>query len=66
LRPVAQSKSEFKAAYPACAGIEPAVANVATQNGRRLKLHYLGTTKNDAWLHTRARRSTCAPCYAKA
>jgi len=45
---------EFKAAYPTRAGIERTVAHVATQNGRRVKLRYLGTTKNDAWLHTRA------------
>ena len=45
---------EFKAAYPTRAGIERTVAHVATQNGRRVKLRYLGTTKNDAWPHTRA------------
>jgi hypothetical protein len=43
-----------EAAYPTRAGIERTVAHVATQNGRRVKLRYLGTTKNDAWLHTRA------------
>jgi hypothetical protein len=45
---------EFKAAYPTRSNIERTVAHVATQNGRRVKLRYLGTTKNDAWLHTRA------------
>ena len=45
---------EFKAAYPTRAGIERTVAHVATQSGRRVQLCYLGTTKNDAWLHTRA------------
>lgn len=45
---------EFRAAYPNRAGVERTVAHVATQNGRRVKLRYLGTTKNDAWLHTRA------------
>jgi hypothetical protein len=33
--------------------IERTIAWTATQNGRRVKLRYLGTTKNDAWLHTR-------------
>ena len=45
---------EFKAAYPTRSNIERTVAHVATQNGRRVKLRYLGTTKNDTWLHTRA------------
>ena len=44
---------EFKAAYPTRASIERTVAHVATQNGYRVKLRYLGVVKNDAWLHTR-------------
>ena len=51
----AQARSpEFKAAYPTRANVERTVAQVATQNGRRVKLRYRGTAKNDAWLHTRA------------
>jgi hypothetical protein len=34
--------------------VERTVAQVATQNGRRVKLRYRGTDKNDAWLNTRA------------
>ena len=45
---------EFQAAYPTRASVERTVAHVATQNGRRVKLRYLGVDKNDAWLHTRA------------
>jgi hypothetical protein len=33
--------------------VERAVAQVATQRGRRLKLRYRGTAPNDAWLKTR-------------
>jgi hypothetical protein len=33
--------------------IERTVAQVATRGGRRLKLRYRGTTKNNAWLKTR-------------
>jgi hypothetical protein len=33
--------------------IERVIAWTATQNGRRVRLRYIGTTKNDAWLHTR-------------
>jgi IS5 family transposase len=33
--------------------VERAVAQVATQRGRRLKLRYHGVTPNDAWLKTR-------------
>jgi DDE family transposase len=45
---------EFHTAYPTRAGVERTVAQVATQNGRRVKLRYRGVTKNNAWLHTRA------------
>jgi hypothetical protein len=44
---------EFKQAYPTRSAIERIIAWTATQNGRRVKLRYLGTSKNDAWLHTR-------------
>ncbi len=44
---------EFKRAYPTRSDIERAIAWVATQNGRRVRLRYIGTAKNDAWLHTR-------------
>ena len=33
--------------------IERIIAWTATQNGRRVRLRYLGTARNDAWLHTR-------------
>ena len=33
--------------------IERVIAWTATQNGRRIRLRYIGTVKNDAWLHTR-------------
>jgi IS5 family transposase len=45
---------QFKKDYPTRSNVERTVAQVATQNGRRVKLRYRGTTKNDAWLHTRA------------
>ncbi len=44
---------EFKQAYPTRLNIERTIAWIATQNGRRIKLRYIGTAKNDAWLHTR-------------
>jgi Transposase DDE domain/Transposase domain (DUF772) len=44
---------EFKQAYPTRSAIERIISWTATQNGRRLKLRYLGTAKNNAWLHTR-------------
>ena len=44
---------EFKKAYPARSSIERTIAWTATQNGRRVRLRYIGTAKNDAWLHTR-------------
>ncbi len=44
---------EFRQAYPTRSSIERTIAWTATQNGRRVKLRYLGTTKNGAWLHTR-------------
>jgi Transposase DDE domain/Transposase domain (DUF772) len=45
--------AEYKQDYPTRANIERTVAQVATQNGRRVKLRYLGTVKNNAWLRTR-------------
>ena len=44
---------EFKRACPTRSMIERVIAWTATQNGRRVRLRYIGTTKNDAWLHTR-------------
>jgi len=50
----AQARTEaFRKAYPTRSAIERIIAWTATQNGRRIKLRYLGTAKNDAWLHTR-------------
>jgi hypothetical protein len=44
---------EFTQAYPTRSAIERIIAWTATQNGRRVTLRYLGTSKNNAWLHTR-------------
>ena len=44
---------EFRQAYPARSAIERIIAWTATQNGRRVRLRYPGTARNDAWLHTR-------------
>ena len=44
---------EFKQAYPARSVIERIISWTATCNGRRIKLRYIGTAKNDAWLHNR-------------
>ncbi|MGO9164657.1 MAG: transposase [Streptosporangiaceae bacterium] len=44
---------EFRRAYPTRSNIERAIAWTATQNGRRVRLRYIGTSKNNAWLHTR-------------
>lgn len=43
-------RSDYKATRP---NIERTVAQVATSRGRRLKLRYRGTAKNNAWLKTR-------------
>jgi hypothetical protein len=45
--------AEFKQAYPTRAVIERVIAWTAVQNGRRVKLRYLGDRKNDAWLQHR-------------
>ena len=44
---------EFKRAYPNRSMIERVISWTATQNGRRVKLRYIGTARNDAWLHNR-------------
>ena len=50
----AQARTEeFKRAYPTRSSVERTMAWITTQNGRRVRLRYIGTTKNDAWLHTR-------------
>jgi IS5 family transposase len=45
--------SEFRQAYPTRSAIERIIAWTATRSGHRIRLRYLGTAKNDAWLHTR-------------
>jgi DDE family transposase/transposase-like protein DUF772 len=45
--------AEFKQAYPTRAVIERIIAWTAVQNGRRVKLRYLGDRKNNAWLQHR-------------
>jgi hypothetical protein len=45
---------QFKQAYPTRAVIERIIAWTATSHGRRIKLRYLGTSKNNAWLHNRS------------
>ena len=50
----AQARTEeFKQAYPTRSVIERIISWTATCNGRRIKLRYIGTAKNDAWLHNR-------------
>jgi hypothetical protein len=44
---------EFRQAYPTRSAIERIISWTATQNGRRVRLRYLGTARNNAWLHTR-------------
>ena len=44
---------EFKRAYPTRSMIERVISWTATQNGRRVKLRFTGTARNDAWLHNR-------------
>ena len=43
----------FRQAYPTRSAIERIISWTATQNGRRVRLRYIGTAKNDAWLHNR-------------
>ena len=45
--------AEFRQAYPTRSAIERIISWTATQNGRRVRLRYVGTIKNDAWLHNR-------------
>ena len=50
----AQARTEeFRQAYPTRSAIERTIAWTATQNGHRIRLRYIGTAKNDAWLHAR-------------
>ena len=50
----AQARTDdFKKAYPTRSAIERIISWTATCNGRRIRLRYLGTAKNNAWLHTR-------------
>ena len=50
----AQARTDdFKKAYPTRSAIERIISWTAAQNGRRVRLRYLGTTRNNAWLHTR-------------
>jgi len=50
----AQARTDdFKKAYPTRSAIERIISWTATCHGRRIKLRYLGTAKNNAWLHTR-------------
>jgi hypothetical protein len=44
---------EFRQAYPTRSAIERIISWTATQNGRRVRLRYLGAVRNNAWLHTR-------------
>ena len=44
---------EFRRAYPTRSMIERIIAWTASQNGHRVRLRYIGTSKNDAWLHNR-------------
>ena len=56
LLPAARAQArpdELKKAYPTRSAIERIIAWTATQNGRRIRLRYLGAAKNNAWLHTR-------------
>lgn len=44
---------EFRAAYPTRSNIERTISWTATQNGRRIRLRYIGTSKNNTWLRAR-------------
>ena len=51
----AQARTDaFKQAYRTRAMIERIIAWTATCDGRRIRLRYLGTSKNNAWLHNRS------------
>ena len=50
----AQARTEaFKQAYPTRSVIERIISWTATQNGHRIRLRYIGTEKNNTWLHNR-------------
>ena len=50
----AQARTKkFKQAYPTRSAIERIISWTATQDGRRVRLRYIGTSKNNAWLHNR-------------
>jgi hypothetical protein len=50
----AQARTDdFKKAYPTRSAIERIISWTATCNGRRIRLRYLGTARNNAWLRTR-------------
>jgi hypothetical protein len=44
---------EFRKAYPTRSASARIISWTATQNGRRVRLRYLGAARNDARLHTR-------------
>jgi len=44
---------EFRQACPTRSSIERTIAWIDTCNGRRIRLRYIGTARNDAWLHNR-------------
>jgi Transposase DDE domain/Transposase domain (DUF772) len=44
---------QFRQAYPTRSAIERTIAWTATQNGHRIRLRYIGTARNNAWLHNR-------------
>lgn len=44
---------EFQQAYPTRSTVERIISWTATNRGRRVKLRYLGVTKNHAWLRNR-------------
>ena len=45
---------EFRQKYPTRSAIERIIAWTATQNGRRVRLRYIGAARNSAWLRNRA------------
>jgi Transposase DDE domain len=50
----AQARTKtFRQAYPTRSAVERIIAWTATQNGRRIRLRYIGAAKNNAWLRTR-------------
>ena len=59
----AQARTKtFKQAYPTRSAIERIISWTATQNGRRVRLRYIGTSKTTPGCTTGAPRSTSAPC----